>query len=200
MIYGYIRVSSERQTVESQRFEIVNFCSKHNLQIIEWIEETVSGTKEYNKRKLGLLLEKVDSKDTIICTEISRLGRSLFMVMEILSCCLNKGCSVWTIKDNFRLGDDVQSKILAFAFSISAEIERNLISQRTREALKLKRTQGVSLGRPFGSKTAWERRKLYPKHILIIELLKTDCSKRQIADICKVTPNTLLRYIRDFIT
>lgn len=138
MIYGYIRVSSDKQTVENQRFEIERFCKVNNLHIDGWIEETISGTKAYNKRQLGVLLRKVEKDDVIICSELSRLGRSLFMIMEILSICMKKECRVWTIKDNYRLGDDIQSKVLAFAFGLSAEIERNLISQRTKEALARK--------------------------------------------------------------
>ena len=153
MIYGYIRVSSDKQTVENQRFEINNFCLKENLHIDGWIEETISGTKNYDKRELGRLLKKVQKDDLIICAELSRLGRSLFMIMEILSLCMKKECRVWTIKDNYRLGDDIQSKVLAFAFGLSAEIERRLISERTREALSRRRADGKRLGRPEGSKS-----------------------------------------------
>mgnify|MGYP003482963699 CR=1 FL=1 len=110
MIYGYIRVSSDKQTVENQRFEIERFCKVNNIGIDGWIEETISGTKAYNKRQLGVLLRKVQKDDVIICSELSRLGRSLFMIMEILSICMKKECRVWTIKDNYRLGDDIQSK------------------------------------------------------------------------------------------
>ena len=126
MIYGYIRVSSDKQTVENQRFEINHFCERQNLSIDDWIEETISGTKNYTKRQLGNLLKKVNKDDIIICSELSRLGRNLFMIMEILNICMTKECRVWTIKDNYRLGDDIQSKVLAFAFGLSAEIERNL--------------------------------------------------------------------------
>ena len=113
MIYGYIRVSSDKQTVENQRFEIMKFCEVNNLIIDGWIEETISGIKEYRKRRLGLLLRKTRAGDTIICSELSRLGRSLFMIMEILSICMKKECRVWTIKEGYRLGDDIQSKVLA---------------------------------------------------------------------------------------
>ncbi|WP_373726734.1 recombinase family protein, partial [Bacteroides heparinolyticus] len=123
MIYGYIRVSSDKQTVENQRFEINSFCEKEKLIINDWIEETISGTKSYNKRQLGHLLAKVCKDDIIICSELSRLGRNLFMIMEILNICMTKECRVWTIKDNYRLGEDIQSKVLAFAFGLSAEIE-----------------------------------------------------------------------------
>lgn len=126
MNYGYIRVSSDKQTVENQRFEINNFCKAENIKIDGWIEETISGTKAYDKRELGKLLKKVQKGDLIICAELSRLGRNLFMIMEILNICMTKECRVWTIKDNYRLGDDIQSKVLAFAFGLSAEIERNL--------------------------------------------------------------------------
>ena len=135
MTYGYIRVSSDKQTVENQRFEINRFCAQEGIEIDGWIEETVSGTKSYTKRRLGKLVKHVGSGDLIICSELSRLGRNLYMIMEILSYCMRRGCKVWTIKDGYRLGDDIQSKVLAFAFGLSAEIERNLISQRTREAL-----------------------------------------------------------------
>ena len=199
MIYGYIRVSSDRQTVENQRYEVTNFCERNNLTIDGWIEETISGTKSYSKRALGTLLRRVNKDDLIICTELSRLGRNLFMIMEILNICMTKECRVWTIKDNYRLGEDIQSKVLAFAFGLSAEIERNLISQRTREALARKKAEGVVLGRPKGRKTSHEARKLYGKETLIRELLKNKTSKRKIAKICRVDRNTLDRYIKDWI-
>lgn len=199
MIYGYIRVSSDKQTVENQRFEINNFCKRENLVIDGWIEETISGTKAYNKRELGKLLDKVKKEDLIICAELSRLGRNLFMIMEILNICMTKECRVWTIKDNYRLGDDIQSKVLAFAFGLSAEIEKNLISQRTKEALARKKAEGVILGRPKGKKSSQEKYKLFGKEVLIQELLKNKVSKRQIAKICKVDRNTLDRYIKTFL-
>ncbi len=200
MIYGYIRVSSDKQTVENQRFEINNFCERNELVIDGWIEETISGTKSYNKRELGKLLKKVKKDDLIICAELSRLGRNLFMIMEILNICMTKECRVWTIKDNYRLGEDIQSKVLAFAFGLSAEIERNLISQRTKEALARKKAEGVTLGRPKGRKSSPDKYKLYGKENLIRELLKADVSKRKIARICKVDRNTLDRFIKQFLT
>src|SRR5574344_1568660 len=150
MIYGYIRVSSDKQTVENQRFEINNFCEKENLKIDGWIEETISGTKSYNKRELGRLLTRIQKEDLIISAELSRLGRNLFMIMEILNICMTKDCRVWTIKDNYRLGEDIQSKVLAFAFGLSAEIERNLISQRTKEAVARLKVEGKTIGRNKG--------------------------------------------------
>lgn len=195
MIYGYIRVSSDKQTVENQRFEITNFCKRNDLKIDSWISETISGTKAYSKRALGNLLKHVKKDDLIICAELSRLGRNLFMIMEILNICMTKEAKVWTIKDNYRLGDDIQSKVLAFAFGLSAEIERNLISQRTKEALARKKAEGVILGRPKGRKNAPDKYKLSGKEKLIRELLKANVSQRKIAKICKVDRNTLSRFM-----
>ena len=195
MIYGYRRVSSDKQTVENQRFEITGFCLKNDIQVNGWIEETISGTKNYTKRQLGILLEKVHKDDLIICTELSRLGRNLFMIMEILNICMTKECRVWTIKDNYRLGEDIQSKVLAFAFGLSAEIERNLISQRTKEALARKRAEGVILGRPKGRKSSHV--KLSGQEQFIRELLKHEVSIRKIALICKVDRATVTRFIND---
>ena len=196
MNYGYIRVSSDKQTVENQRFEILKFCGLHNITIDGWIEETISGTKNWSVRRLGKLLKKVRSGDLIICSELSRLGRNLFMIMEILNICMTRGCRVWTIKDNYRLGDDIPSKVLAFAFGLSAEIERKLISQRTKEALARKKAEGITLGRPKGKPNAPEKHKLYPKRTLINELLKSGASKYEIARICKVDRKTLYRFLQ----
>lgn len=198
MIYGYIRVSSDKQTVENQRFEINNFCERQNLSIDGWIEETISGTKAYDKRELGKLLKKVTKDDLIICAELSRLGRNLFMIMEILNICMTKECKVWTIKDNYRLGDDIQSKVLAFAFGLSAEIERNLISQRTKEALARKRAEGKVLGRPLGRKSSHV--KLSGKEEAISQMLAAGMKKTHIARVFGVNRNTVLSFIKRIST
>ena len=195
MIYGYIRVSSDKQTVENQRFEITNFCQKQSLVIDDWIEETISGTKIYSKRQLGGLLKKVGQDDIIICSELSRLGRNLFMIMEILNICMTKGCRVWTIKDNYRLGDAIQSKVLAFAFGLSAEIERNLISQRTKEALARLKSEGKSVGRRSGSRNNQLNTKCATKHKFILEQLSKGVSIPQIAKKIHVARGTLYRYL-----
>ena len=194
MTYGYIRVSSDKQTVENQRFEISNFCKKKNLKIDGWIEETISGTKNYDKRKLGELLNKVKKDDLIICAELSRHGRNLFMIMEILHICMNKECKVWTIKDNYRLGDDIQSKVLAFAFGLSAEIERNLISQRTKEALALRKAQGIHIGRIKGSHNSTKKLTRYEE--IIQELLMLGIPKAEIARKLNVDRTTLWRFLK----
>lgn len=191
---AYIRVSSDKSTVENQRFEIINYCTQHNIIIDNWIEETVTGTKDPDKRKLGSLLERVHEDDVIICSELSRLGRNLFMIMDILSICMEKGVTVQTIKDNFCLKDDIQTKVLAFAFGLSAEIERNLISQRTKEALARKKSEGVQLGRPKGSQN--HKTKLSGKEEVIRELLYQGQSYSAIARIFHVDRTTLMRYAK----
>lgn len=195
MNYGYIRVSTDKQTVENQRFEISQFCARVGLSIDGWIEETVSGTRSYRKRRLGSLLRHVHEGDLIICSELSRLGRSLFMVMEILSLCLQRGCRVWTVKDGYRLGDDIQSKVLAFAFALSAEIERNLISQRTREALARRKAEGKTLGRPKGRQTRQQAHPLYKHDAYIRRALAQGCSQREITRRLHCNRNTLRAYI-----
>ena len=194
MNYGYIRVSSDKQTVENQKYEIKRFAEREGILIDGWISETISGTKSYDKRKLGKLLKNVQDGDLIICSEISRLGRSLFMIMEILNVCMSKNCRVWTVKDGYRLGEDIQSKVLAFAFGLSAEIERNLISQRTKEALARKRSEGAVLGRPVGSSKP-EHYKLFGKDEAIRQLLAVGNSKTSIAKMFRVHRNTLNNYI-----
>ncbi|MDI9540237.1 MAG: master DNA invertase Mpi family serine-type recombinase [Bacillota bacterium] len=194
MIYGYIRVSTDKQTVENQRFEINNFCNERGLIVNAWIEETISGTKKVDERKLGKLLNKLKRNDILICAEISRLGRNMFMIMSILNYCMENGIKVWTIKDNYRLGDDLTSKVLAFAFGLSAEIERNLISQRTKEALARKKSEGIILGRPKGKKSS--KYKLTGKEKMIIDLLNKGLSKTSISKILKVNRNTLTNYIK----
>lgn len=133
--------------------------------------------------------------DLIICAELSRLGRNLFMIMEILNICMVKECRVWTIKDGYRLGDDIQSKVLAFAFGLSAEIERNLISQRTKEALARKKAEGQTLGRQPGSRNS--RHKLDGKESILEKMLEEGCSKAQIAIRLKVDRATIYRYLKD---
>ena len=194
MIYGYIRVSTDKQTVENQRFEINSYARKNNLVIDEWIEETISGTVPPNKRTLGKLLLKTKRSDCIICSELSRLGRNMFMIMSILNGLLEQGVKIYTVKEGYKLGDDLTSKILAFAFSISAEIERSLISQRTKEALKRKSAEGIKLGRPKGRKNY--RYKLSGKEEYIRSLLQAGCTKTELCNKLKVSTATLYSFLK----
>lgn len=195
MIYGYIRVSTDKQTVENQRFEINQFCEKHVLVVDKWIEETISGSKHIHERKLGKLLKRMKRNDILICSELSRLGRNLLMIMGILNECMNRDIQVWTIKDNYRLGSDINSKVLAFAFGLSAEIERNLISQRTKEALARKRAEGVVLGRPKGSKSS--KTKLTGQEKKIRELLDKKVSYSAIGRILGVHRLTVSKFVKE---
>ena len=195
MIYGYIRVSTDRQTVENQRFEINEFCNKNNVEVEKWIEETISGTKEVDKRKLGGLLDNLQKGDILICSELSRLGRNLLMIMSILNVCMGKDVQVWTIKDNYRLGSDISSKVLAFAFGLSAEIERNLISQRTKDALARMKSEGIYVGRPRGAKS--KKIKLTGKMDQINKLLIQKVPKVKIAKQLGVHRSTLRRFLQE---
>lgn len=194
MNYGYIRVSSDKQTVENQRFEISRFCEENNLHIDGWIEETISGTTPYNKRRLGKLLRHIHRGDIIICSEISRLGRNLFMIMDILNHCMQRGCRLWTIKDHYRLGDNIEAKVLAFAFGLSAEIERQLISQRTKEALARKRAEGVHLGRPYGSQS-FQQLLPHKYRNRIQQMLAEGRTISHIARKLHMSPGTIKRYL-----
>ncbi|MDR2804252.1 MAG: master DNA invertase Mpi family serine-type recombinase [Dysgonamonadaceae bacterium] len=194
MIYGYIRVSTDKQTVENQRYEICRFCEQNRLTVDKWIDETISGTKKMEDRKLGQLIRKMKKDDILVCSELSRLGRNLLMIMAILNECMNRNIQVWTIKDNYRLGSDIQSKVLAFAFGLSAEIERDLISQRTKEALARKRAEGMVLGRPKGSKS--KIKKLSGKETKIKNLMNENLSISAMARILGVHRITLTTFLK----
>lgn len=196
MVYGYIRVSSDKQTVENQRYEIKSFCKKNNMKIDGWIsDEGISGTKAPEKRELGKLLEKAKAGDYILCSELSRLGRSLMMIMSILNECTKKKVNVWTIKDNYRLDNDISSAVIAFAYGISAQIERQLISQRTKEALARKKAEGMVLGRPKGSKPS--KTKLTGMEKQIKELLDKNVSHSAIGRILGVHRITVSSFIKN---
>lgn len=194
MYLGYVRVSTGKQTVENQMYTIEDFCAHQNppIQIDDWIIETASGMKHFDKRKLGKKLQSVTSDDTIISTEITRLGRSLLMIFSIMAYCLGKGCGIWTIKEGWRLGDNLTSKVLAFAFGLAAEIERALISERTRDALARKRAEGIQLGRPKGA--LGKHTKLTGKENVIQTLLDLGNSYASIARALKVDRSTLVRF------
>jgi len=194
MIYAYIRVSTDKQTTENQHFELLQFADEKKLAIDSWVEETISATKSLTDRKLGLLLAEMKKDDVLIVTELSRLGRSLMEVMSILHALMEKQAKVLTTKERYELGNNINSKVLAFAFSLSAEIERSMISSRTKEALARKKSEGKKLGRPKGKLSA--KTKLTGKEEAIKELLQKNISQSAIARILNVHRLTVRNYIK----
>ena len=197
MIYGYIRVSTEKQTNENQKLAIKNYCRYHRLHNIQWVAETISGTKKPEKRKLGVLLQNVREGDIIIVTELSRLGRSLMMILDVLQELLEKKVRVIAIKEGYELGDNIQSKVLAFAFGLSAEIERTLLSERTKQGLERARKNGKQIGRLPGQKP--QHYKLTPYRYKIRRWLKEGRSKLSIAKELGVSWCTLNRFIKEHL-
>jgi len=195
MKYGYIRISTDKQTTENQRFEIVNFTKAKQFAIEEWIEETISSTKRLEIRKFGTLLQRMQKGDVLVVSELSRLGRNLMQIMKILHDCMEKDVMVYTVKENYELGNNINSKVLAFAFGLSAEIERNLISQRTKEALARRKAEGQILGRPKGSKS--QIRKLNGKEDEIKGLVGKRISYSAIGRILGVHRLTVSSFIKE---
>ena len=195
MIYGYCRISTSHQTVLNQRHEIQTFADKNNIKIDKWVDEVISSRKHLDERKLGKILKKLKKGDILIASELSRLGRNLLEVMGILQQCLEKDCQIWTLKENYRLGADIQSKVLAFAFGLASEIERQLISERTKNSLQRLKDEGKHLGRPYG----FSYKKLQKRHDKIKELLDKNVSKSEIARLMGCTWQTLHRYINNAI-
>lgn len=194
MVYAYIRVSTDKQTVENQRFEVQKFATEKGIVIDRWVSETVSGTKAASDRKLGGLLKRMKKDDTLIITEISRLGRNLMQIMSILNLCMSKETKVLTVKERYELGNNINSQILAFAFGLSAQIERDLISQRTKEALAMRKAAGKRLGREVGSKNS--HYKLSGKEALIRTMLEYGYSKSAICRKLKCNVKTLTDHLK----
>jgi putative DNA-invertase from lambdoid prophage Rac len=195
MVYAYIRVSTDKQTTENQRFEILKFAAARNITISKWVDETISSRKELKDRSFGSLLNKLKPQDTLIISEISRMGRNLMQIMGILNQCMEKQVIVYAIKEGYELGDNINSKVLAFAFGLSAEIERTLISQRIKEALARKKSEGFKLGRPIGSK---KRHLKLAKHDQFIkDHIYLGTKQVQIAKMLKVHRHTVKEYIKN---
>jgi len=195
MKYGYIRISTDKQTTENQRYEILKFANFRQLQIDEWVEETISSTKRLDIRKFGELLLRMKRGDILIVSELSRMGRNLMQIMKILHDCMEKDVMVYTVKENYELGNNINSKVLAFAFGLSAEIERNLISQRTKEALARRKAEGKILGRPKGSRS--QVKKLTGKEDDIKTLLAKKISHSAIGRILGVHRITVSSFVKE---
>lgn len=147
---AYLRVSTIDQDLEKNKADILKLANSLQLGHVHFEEEKLSGKISWRKRKIAQILEEAQAGDSIIVSELFRLGRSMLECMEILSIAAQKGVNVYAVKGNWRLDSSIQSKIIAMAFAMAAEIERDLISKRTKEALVAKKANGVRLGRPKG--------------------------------------------------
>lgn len=147
---GYIRVSTLEQDTEKNKAEILRLANDKNLGQVQFVEEKVSGKMPWRERKIANVFDELEAQDNLIISELSRLGRSMLEIMEMLAICLKKGIHVYAIKGDWQLDNTMQSQIVAMAFSMAAQIERDLVSQRTTEALRVKKLNGMQLGRPKG--------------------------------------------------
>jgi DNA invertase Pin-like site-specific DNA recombinase len=195
-IVAYARVSTDKQDAENQRFEIERYLARTGQAYDEFIEETVSGKKDVSDRKLGQLLSELGRGDTIIVSETSRISRRLSEIFNTIQRCIDLGITVIAVKQNYVFADDINSKVIAFAFGLAAEIERDLISQRTKEALARKKSEGVILGRPVGS-FQHKHYKLHGHDEAIMEMLSYQASVASMARRFNVNRKTMQTYIDD---
>ena len=189
---GYLRVSTADQDSEKNKADILHLANDKNFGKVNWIDEKVSGKVSWKKRKLFGVIQELEEGDNLIVSELSRLGRSMLECMEILSICSEKGANIYAIKGNWQLDNSIQSKIIAMAFAIASEIERDLISQRTKEALRIKKEQGVKLGRPKGSYSS----KIDKYREEIEALLKNGATQKFIANRYDITEANLSRWMK----
>ncbi|MBA3535251.1 MAG: recombinase family protein [Tatlockia sp.] len=148
---AYLRVSTSDQDLDKNKSDILFFANEHNLGKVNFIEEKISGAIHWKKRELGSIISSLSEGDNLIVSEFSRLGRSMLECMEIIIYCLEIKIHLYAIKGHWRLDNSIQSKIMAMIFSIASEIERDLISKRTSEALRARKQKGLPLGRPKGT-------------------------------------------------
>lgn len=174
MVIAYLRVSTARQHIENQKGEIISYAQRNQITIDRWITDTISGKTDSKKRNLGKLLGRLNKGDLLIVTELSRLSRSLHEIMQIMKFCVDNQVEVRSTKDGYIFDDSINSKVLSFAFGLAAEIEHKLISQRTKEAMAIRKAEGKHMGRKKGS--GQKMRILIDNHDDILEELKTDKS------------------------
>lgn len=189
---GYLRVSTNDQDLGKNKADILLLANEKHLGQVLFIEETASGKISWRKRQIANVINELNSGDVLIVSELSRLGRSMLECMEILSISIQRGITIYAVKGNWQLDHSIQSKIVAMAFSMAAEIERDLISQRTREALRVKKEAGMSLGRPKGP----GKSKLDPFRPEIEALLANGSTKAFIAERFKTTPANLINWMK----
>jgi PLP dependent protein len=176
-VVAYLRVSTEKQFLENQREEIVRFAERNGMSIDKWYTETVSGSVSSKERKLSGVLDKMRPGDSLIVTEISRLSRTLLEIMTILNSCIKKGVILYSTKEGYVFQNDINSKVLGFAFGLMAEIERNLISMRTKEALARRKQEGKHLGRKKGDMPKMKILAENKKQLLKEQKKGTSCSE-----------------------
>ena len=189
---AYLRVSTVNQDLKKDRWAILDLANDKNLGGVLFIEEKASGNKSWKDRKVKQIIDDLGENDKLIVPELSRLGRSMLEIMEILSIARQKGISIYAVKGGWTLDGSIQSKVMAMAFSIAAEIERDLISKRTKEALKARKAQGVKLGRPKGP----GKSKLDKHREEIIALLRNGSTKVHVAKKYGTTPPNLINWIK----
>lgn len=195
-VIAYVRVSTIKQETDNQLSGIREYAEREHLEITEIVGETISGYKStITERKFSDVLADLEAGDTLVVSETSRISRRLLDVLNTIQNLMDRGVNVIAVKENIIFRDDINSKVLAFAFGLSAEIERNLISLRTREALARRKAEGVKLGRPVGS-TSVEKLKLYGKDEQIITMLLNGAPKSYVANELAVNRNTLTKYIQ----
>ena len=192
MIIAYLRISTGKQFLSNQREEIRRYADGRNWVIDQWVTEVASGNRKGSDRKLGILLKQMKRGDTLIVTEVSRLSRTL---TDIMGLCLEKGINLYTTKEGYSFDNSINSKVLCFAFGLVAEIERNLISLRTREALALRKAEGITLGRKKGSYT--KRNILSDNVSNIIKMLKQDKSVADISRHFRVSRDTFTKFRKE---
>lgn len=189
---AYLRVSTIDQDIEKNKAAILSLANSKELGKVHFVEEKVSGKISWRNRKIAEILEAADKGDNIIVSELSRLGRSMLECMEILSIATQKGINIYAVKGDWQLTNSIQSKIVAMAFSMASEIERDLISKRTREALQVKKQNGMQLGRPKGV----GKSKLDAFRIEIEALLKNGSTQTFIAKRYKTTEANLHHWMK----
>jgi len=193
--YGYLRVSTSKQDVENQRHGILEYANQKSLGHLEFVEDSGSGQKKWRDREIGkLLTQTAVAGDVIIFAEISRMARSTLQVLEILECCMQRKLSVHIAKQQMVLDDSMPSRITATVLGLAAEIERDLISLRTTEALQLRKAAGKTLGRPKGKQSS--KLKLDPREKEIRMYLAKGISKRSIAKLVDCAPSTLYYWLK----
>ena len=195
MVIAYLRVSTEKQNLLNQKEEIKKFSKSMNFCVDSWITEIASGKKNRKERKLNSALKRLQKGDTLIVTELSRLSRTLTEIMAIMGKCLEKGITIYSTKDKYAFDDSINSKVLCFAFGLVAEIERNLISQRTKEALAVRKAEGKILGRKKG--TLRKMNILIDNQENIAELLRSGNSMSSICSKYGVSEDTFRKFRKE---